>query len=252
LRASGHGGPLVAVLRRQRGIVAGALVILTALGWLYLAAVPMPMPTGVQDLWSPGYLVFSLAMWFLMMVAMMTPSVAPVVLLYDRVMHRDQPGWHPRTLGFLLGYFIVWAGFSVAATLAQAALIQTGVSDAMGVIGTRRLAALVLLAVALYQWSGAKAACLDRCHSPLRFIVGRRSGPMRDLRAGLAHGAWCVGCCGGLMLLLFVGGVMNLAWVAVITLAVATEKLTPWPQWARTAIGVGALLGAAWFGLMPG
>jgi predicted metal-binding membrane protein len=211
----------------------------------------MPMPEGVQHVWSPSYLLFSLAMWFVMMVAMMTPSVAPVVLLYDRVMHRDQPGWHPRTLVFLLGYFIVWAGFSVAATLAQAALIRTGVIDAMGVIGTRRFAALLLVAVALYQWSAAKSACLDRCHSPLRFIVGRRSGRLRDLRAGLAHGAWCVGCCGGLMLLLFVGGVMNLTWVVAITLAVAIEKLAPRPQWARTAIGIGALLAAAWFALTP-
>ncbi len=252
---SGHGALLVGILRRQNRIVAGALLVMTALGWFYLAAVPMPMPTGVRDVWSPAYLLFSLAMWFVMMVAMMTPSVAPVVLLYDRIMyrgmHRDQPGWHPRTLAFLLGYFVVWAGFSAAATLAQAALIRAGLIDAMGVVGTRRLAAVLLLAIALYQWSAAKTACLDRCHSPLGFIVGRRSGPLRDLRAGLAHGGWCVGCCGGLMLLLFVGGVMNLAWVAAITVAVAVEKLAPQPQRARTAIGIGALLAAAWFGLMP-
>ena len=238
------------VLRRQDRIVVAALLLITALGWLYLVAVPMPMPAGVNDVWSPAYLLFSLAMWFVMMVAMMTPSVAPVVLLYDRVMHRDQPGWHPRTLAFLLGYFLVWAGFSAAATLAQAALIRAGLIDAMGVVGTRRLAAVLLLAIALYQWSAAKTACLDRCHSPLGFIVGRRSGPLRDLRAGLAHGAWCVGCCGGLMLLLFVGGVMNLAWVVVITVVVAIEKLAPQPQRARTAIGIGALLAAAWFGLV--
>ena len=247
---SGHGALLVGVLRRQNRIVVAALLLITTLGWLYLVAVPMPMPAGANDVWSPAYLLFSLAMWFVMMVAMMTPSVAPVVLLYDRVMHRDQPGWHPRTLAFLLGYFLVWAGFSAAATLAQAALIRAGLIDAMGVVGTRRLAAVLLLAIALYQWSAAKTACLDRCHSPLGFIVGRRSGPLRDLRAGLAHGAWCVGCCGGLMLLLFVGGVMNLVWVAAITVAVAIEKFAPQPQRARTAIGIGALLAAAWFGLV--
>lgn len=248
---SGHGGLLAEVLRRQGRIVAAALLLLMALGWSYLAVAPMPMPAALDAVWSPTYLLFSLAMWFVMMVAMMTPSVAPVALLYDRVMHRDQSGWHPRTLVFLLGYFVVWAGFSAAATLAQAALIQGGLIDAMGVVGSRRLTAVLLLAVALYQWSAAKTACLERCHSPLRFIVGRPSGPLRDLRAGLAHGAWCVGCCGGLMLLLFVGGVMNLAWVAAISVAVAIEKLTPEPKLARTAIGIGALLAAAWFGLMP-
>jgi predicted metal-binding membrane protein len=251
LPESSHGTLLVGVLRRQSRIVVGALLLIAALGWLYLAKVPMPMPVGGGNIWSPAYLLLSFAMWFVMMVAMMTPSVAPVVLLYDRIMYREQSGWHPRTVTFLLGYFVAWTAFSAAATLAQAALIQAGLIDAMGVVGTRRLAAVLLLAVALYQWSAAKTACLDRCHSPLRFIVGRKSGLLRDLRAGLAHGAWCVGCCGGLMLLLFVGGVMNLAWVAAITVAVTIEKLAPPAQSARTAIGIGALLAAAWFALLP-
>ncbi len=247
-RGSGRRGLLRSLLSQHRGIVAGALALISALGWFYLVAAPMPMP-GAAGVWSPGYLVLSFLMWFVMMVAMMTPSVAPVVLLYDRVMHRDQPGWHPRTLAFLSGYFITWSGFSAAATLAQAALIRAGLIDAMGVAGTRRVAAVLLLAVGLYQWSAAKTACLDRCHSPLAFIVRRRRGPLRDLRAGLAHGSWCVGCCGALMLLLFVGGVMSLAWVAIITVAVALEKLVPKPQQARMLIGVATLAGAAWLGL---
>lgn len=246
----GPGGDLLRrLLSRHRSIIAGALLLISVLGWWYLVAAPMPMP-GAHGVWSPGYLTLSFVMWFVMMVAMMTPSVAPVVLLYDRVMHREQTGWHPRTLAFLSGYFIVWGGFSAAATLAQAALIRAGLIDAMGVAGTHQLAAVLLLAVAIYQWSAAKSACLDRCHSPLRFIVQRRRGPLRDLRAGLAHGSWCVGCCGALMLLLFVGGVMNLAWVAIITVAVAAEKLVPKPQQARVLIGVATLFGAAWFGLM--
>ncbi|MCB1598303.1 MAG: DUF2182 domain-containing protein, partial [Gammaproteobacteria bacterium] len=217
---------MIAGLRRQRAIVIAALALLTLLGWWYLRAAPMAMP-GAGGVWARGYLLASFLMWFIMMVAMMTPSVAPVVLLHDRVMHRGQPGWHRRTLAFLLGYFIVWAAFSAAATLAQSALIRSGVIDAMGVISDGRVAALLLLAVAIYQWSAAKTACLDRCHSPLAFIVRRRRGPLRDLRAGLAHGSWCVACCGALMLLLFVGGVMNLAWVAGITIAVTIEKLVP-------------------------
>ncbi|MCP5139533.1 MAG: DUF2182 domain-containing protein [Chromatiales bacterium] len=246
---------MIAGLRRQRAIVIAALALLTLLGWWYLRAAPMAMP-GAGGVWARGYLLASFLMWFIMMVAMMTPSVAPVVLLHDRVMHRGQPGWHRRTLAFLLGYFIVWAAFSAAATLAQSALIRSGVIDAMGVISDGRVAALLLLAVAIYQWSAAKTACLDRCHSPLAFIVRRRRGPLRDLRAGLAHGSWCVACCGALMLLLFVGGVMNLAWVAGITIAVTIEKLVPRPGPVRIAIGISALIGAAWIGwrawpLMP-
>ncbi len=250
MRAADRGAPLFNSLRHPRGFVAGTLLLIAALGWLYLYLAPMPMP-GTGSVWSPAYLLLSLAMWFLMMVAMMTPAVAPVVLLFDRVMHRDEPGWHRRTLQFLAGYLLAWSGFSAVATVAQAALIGTGLTDAMGMAGSRWLAAGLLLLVAAYQWSPIKSACLEHCHSPLGFIVRRRRGPWRDLRAGLSHGAWCIGCCGALMLLLFVGGVMNLAWVAAITVLVTIEKLVPWPQQARVLIGVAALLGAAAFALIP-
>ncbi|MEO8224287.1 MAG: DUF2182 domain-containing protein [Gammaproteobacteria bacterium] len=238
---------LTALLGRPRRIVAGALALIISLGWLCLVMTPMPMPaSGVAGNWTANYLAWSLAMWFVMMVAMMTPAVSPVILLYDRVMHGDKPGWHGRTLGFLVGYLLAWGLFSAAATLAQALMLEAGFIDAMGMASSRRSAALVLLAVALYQFSAAKAACLERCHSPLGFIVRRRRGPIRGVRAGLSHGAWCIGCCGVLMLLLFVGGVMNLAWVAGITVAVTLEKLTPDPKRVRIAIGIGALLGAGW------
>lgn len=250
MQSVGHGRLLPALVHRQSTVVAGALLLIVSLGWYYLLAAPMPMP-GHAGVWAVDYLALSLVMWFVMMVAMMTSSVAPVVLLFDRVMHRDQAGWHQRTAAFVLGYFICWAGFSVAATVGQSALISAGLIDAMGAAGSRLGAALLLVAVALYQWSAAKVACLDRCHSPIGFIVRRRRGPWRALRAGLAHGAWCVGCCWGLMLLLFAGGVMNLAWVAGITVAVTVEKLTPRPQLARTAIGVAALLAGVWLIVVP-
>lgn len=245
-----HRGLVSAVLRREALIVAGALALLAILAWIYLWLSPMPMP-GAGGVWLPVYLALSVAMWFVMMVAMMVPSVAPVVLLYDRVMYAARGGRHWRTAGFLGGYFAIWAAFSAVATLIQAALIDIGFVDPMGAVGSGPMAAGLLALVAVYQFSPTKAACLDRCHSPLRFMVRRRTGPWRDLRAGAAHGAWCVGCCWGLMLLLFVGGVMNLAWVAAITIAVTIEKLAPYPKWVRLGVGAAALAASAWLALSP-
>ena len=236
---------MLALLRRDRGIVAAALAVIAALGWVYLWGSPMPMP-GASGVWVPGYLAFSFAMWFVMMIAMMTPSVAPVVLLYDRVMQRDAQGLHRRALAFFAGYLVAWAAFSAAATMAQAVLISMDLIDTMGVAGSRYFAAALLLTVAAYQWSPAKAACLERCHSPLSFIVRQRRGAFRSLRAGLAHGAWCVACCWALMAVLFAGGVMNLGWVALLTVVVSLEKLAPHPYRIRQVIAIAATIAAGW------
>ncbi|MGD9598703.1 MAG: DUF2182 domain-containing protein [Steroidobacteraceae bacterium] len=224
-----------------------ALAILVALAWLYLAASPMPMPATAGGLYSGRYAALTFAMWFVMMVGMMTPSVAPTTLLFARVnRHGDPAAAAGRTACFVAGYLAVWLAFSVLATGLQIAWIATGWIDAMG-ISTRPIGtALLLAAVGLYQWLPAKRACLAHCQSPAQFIAHAHRPRLRGAFVmGAHHGLYCLGCCWALMLLLFVGGVMNLAWVAAIAAIVIVEKLATRAAWLPRVIGAGCLVAAA-------
>jgi predicted metal-binding membrane protein len=182
--------------------------------------------------WSLAYLIPAFTMWALMMVAMMLPSAAPMILLHARI-DRGTPATRARDNAlFALCYLAVWAGFSALAALAQAWLTDNGlVSSATLAVGTRQLSGALLLIAAIWQLTSAKAACLEQCQSPIRFVMRYwRPGPVGAIRLGLAHGLFCIGCCWSLMLLLFVGGVMNLAWVAVLAAVVFAEKAAP-PAW---------------------
>lgn len=189
----------------------------------------------------PGWPLIA-AMWAVMMVAMMVPSAAPAILLYARV-HRHSLGLEsrPPTAAFLAGYLACWIGIALLAATLQLALGRMELDSPSA-------AAAVLVAAGIYQLSPLKDACLGRCRSPAQFISRHyRPGTSGAFRLGLLHGADCVGCCWLLMALLFVGGVMNLAWVAALTLLVAAEKLLPGGRWiARiagiTLIGWGAYL----------
>jgi len=223
-----------------------ALAALTALAWAYLKWSPMPMPGTSGGLRTTRYLAVTFLMWFVMMVGMMVPSVAPTVLLFDRVARRGSPGVTlARTAPFVAGYLLVWCAFSVAATALQIELISAGWIDAMGVAARPWFTAALLAGVGLYEWLPAKRACLDHCRSPVQFLVeAYRPGASGALLMGVRHGLYCLGCCWGLMLLLFVGGVMNLLWVAVIAAVVFVEKLLARGDWLRRAIGLVALAAA--------
>jgi len=223
-----------------------ALAALTALAWAYLKWSPMPMPGTSGGVRTSHYLAVTFLMWFVMMVGMMVPSVAPTVLLYDRVSrHRVPRGTLARTAPFVAGYLLVWCAFSVAATALQIELISAGWLDSMGVAARPWLTAALLAGVGIYQWLPAKRACLDHCRSPVQFLVDSyRPGAFGALLMGVRHGLYCLGCCWGLMLLLFVGGVMNLLWVAFIAAVVFMEKLLARGEWLRRAIGLVALAAA--------
>lgn len=189
---------------------------------------------------SADYLSAAFAMWALMMVAMMLPSASPMILIYARVArHNFGAAASSGITLFALSYVLVWSVFSLAAAFAQALLVHSGVVHSMRLqLGDGRLAGALLIAAGLYQLTPLKAACLDKCRSPLAFLSrGIRPGAAGALRLGIAHGLYCLGCCWVLMLLLFVGGVMNLAWVAGLALLVAAEKLLPWPQ-LRVALAI--------------
>jgi predicted metal-binding membrane protein len=237
--------PLARILSRPVLIAAAAIALASALAWAWLAArgmaggdaaamagmADMPGMAGPEP-FSTGYLLPAFTMWALMMVAMMLPSAAPMILLHARI---DRGTAAQRTRNgalFVLCYLAVWTAFSALAALAQAALIGAGLlSSASLALGSRSLTAIVLLAAAVWQLTAAKAACLEQCQSPLQFVMRFwQPGAAGAVRLGVTHGLFCLGCCWSLMLLLFVGGVMNLAWVAFLAAIVFAEKLAP-PAW---------------------
>lgn len=228
-------------LRIDRMMVVSALALLTGVGWLYLGLSPMPMPGGA-GVTAPRYAMLTLVMWFLMMIAMMVPAVTPVVLLFDRV-SQQAAARLPRTLAFVGGYLSAWLVFSAAVSLLQIALIRIGWIDTMGTARHRMVTATLLIAVGTYQWLPLKSACLNHCRSPLQLLTHRyRPGLSGAWRMGLEHGLYCVGCCWLLMLLLFIGGVMNLWWVAGIAILVSIEKLMPRGNLIARIVGAVSIL----------
>jgi predicted metal-binding membrane protein len=213
-------GAAEAVLRRHRGVTIAGLVAVTGLAWAWIAAgAGMGMAMG----WDAERLGLTLAMWWVMMVAMMVPAAAPTVLLYARIAKPPYGG------AFLAGYLLCWLVFSILAVGLQFGLESAGRLAHMEMaLSTPWLAGSVLIAAGLYQFTPLKSACLAHCRSPAHWLSRHyRPGAVGALRMGLSHGAFCVGCCWMLMLLLFVVGVMNLAWIAALTLLVAAEKLVP-------------------------
>lgn len=185
-----------------------------------------------------------LALWVVMMAAMMLPSVAPLGSLYLRTvrLRSSGPARVVRTGALVAGYLGVWAGFGLAAFAA----VSGGGRLAEEAPGVARWVGAALLATAgLYQLTPLKERCLRHCRSPLGFLlhVGNFRGRLRDLRAGLYHGGWCVGCCWGLMLVLVAVGVMNLAWMAGLAAVIFLEK-----TW-RHGKALGLVFGLALVGL---
>jgi predicted metal-binding membrane protein len=256
-----------AILRRERAIVIAALTTITILAWAYvlwlaaqmsmmdmpaaaaaggMAGMDMPgmnmsgMNMGAVSAaaepafrpWSIADFGFVFIMWAVMMVGMMTPSVAPMVLLYATVGRKAAASGRPlaATGWFLAGYLSAWTAFSLAAAGAQwmltrLALLTPMMESVSGIFG-----GLLLIAAGLYQWSPLKDTCLKQCQTPLGFLMthgGFRSEPFGALRLGAEHGLYCVGCCWVLMALLFVGGVMNVLWIAGLAILVLMEKIVP-------------------------
>ena len=217
----------------------GSLALLTVLAWLHLASgAGMGAMTDMPGMaHAPAWPVVA-GMWAVMMVAMMLPSAAPAILLYGRVHRHSIPERAPPTMAFLAGYLACWLGFAAIATALQLA-ITAPMSMALE---SRWASGGLLIAAGLYQLSPLKDACLNHCRSPAAFLSRHfRPGSWGAARLGLRHGAYCVGCCWLLMALLFVGGVMNLLWIAGLTLLVAAEKLLPGGAWIARLAGVALL-----------
>ena len=172
----------------------------------------------MTSVWDGPHLVLLWAMWAIMMVGMMLPSASPMLLLYGGVARRSATGASAASrqiYALAAGYLVVWALFSLAATALQRLLATLLFVSPMMEVTSPVVAAALLLMAGTYQLTPIKHACLQTCQSPLGFLMSRwRSGLAGAFRMGLEHGAVCVGCCWALMLLLFVGGVMNLFVIA--------------------------------------
>jgi predicted metal-binding membrane protein len=209
---------------------------ITLLSWLYLVkmAADMSMPEGMSPMqipvWDVGYFGMMFLMWAVMMVGMMLPSVIPMVLIYAGVARKSAAQGMPvaPTGAFVSGYIAIWLIFSLFATIAQWGLDQAALLSPMMVSNSVGLGAALLIAAGIYQWLPIKDKCLQHCRSPVHFITTHwRLGSIGAFKMGLSHGAFCLGCCWVLMALLFVGGVMNLLWIAAIALFVLLEKVLP-------------------------
>jgi predicted metal-binding membrane protein len=201
-----------------------------------------------------GGLAFFTGAWVVMMAAMMLPSVAPAVAVFDRIRATAAAGAEGTAL-FVAGYLALWTAVGLLAY----AVVEAGRALDLGVLAFdeagRELTAAVLLGAAAYELTPLKRRCLVHCRGPLMFLLERwRDGRRGALRLGALHGAWCVGCCWALMAVLFALGVMSVGWMVLVAALIAGEKLLPaWAHWAvvvvLAALGVAVL---AEPGLVPG
>jgi predicted metal-binding membrane protein len=240
--------------RRDRAVIASCIGLITALAWAYLVHLNRHMvaPEGdtmlsgmgmVMDRpWDGGDLLLTFVMWAVMMVGMMAVPALPVLLLFAGVhAGRVDRGVVPAVPSFGLGYLSIWLAFSAGATAAQWALHEGALLSPTMATSSTAVAGIILIAAGAYQLTPLKAGCLARCRSPLGFLMSNwRDGSGGAFLMGVRHGIFCLGCCWALMAVLFVVGVMNLAWVGVLTLFILAEKIGP--TGARVSRAGGALL----------
>lgn len=246
---------LETVLRRDRDVVLAGVAAVTLTAWAYLLYLRRAMPApAMMDMpgmampwvrsWGVVELLLLFVMWAVMMVAMMVPSVAPLVLMFARA--NRQNGGH-RVVGsaavLLLGYLLVWTGFSALATLATWQLQRAALVSPMMVSTSTVLGGFFLVTAGVFQLTPLKRACLVRCRSPIGFLMSEwRDGRWGTLVMGLKHGVYCVGCCWLIMGLLFVAGVMNLLWIAALAAFVLVEKVAPKGDLLGRVAGVASIV----------
>jgi predicted metal-binding membrane protein len=234
----------------------GSLAVIAVLAWAYIAhladgmgrmTTAMVMPQAHP--WNMSEILSLAVMWAVMMTAMMIPSATPAVLLFAGITSRRRSqGMAAVSPGvFVTGYLLVWIGYSAFAALVQAGLHAAALLSPAMVSASPLLGGSLLIAAGLYQLLPVKQRCLAHCRSPLGFLVSEwREGGRGALAMGLRHGSYCVGCCWLLMSLLFVAGVMNLVWVAVLSLVVLIERLAPGARAFSRAVGILLLMAGGW------
>ena len=225
----------------DRWVILGGVGCITAAAWIHVVIQARQMPAGTMSsstvgtmqsmnpapTWTALEFGLLLLMWAVMMVAMMLPSALPMTLVYAAVVRKAAQGQHPvaPTGAFVAGYLAMWGLFAVAATAAQLGLERWSLLSPAMAAASPRLGGALLIAAGVYELTPMKHACLAQCRAPAHFIAQHwHAGPAGGVRLGVELGAYCLGCCWILMGLLFVGGVMNLVWIAAITAFILFEK----------------------------
>ncbi len=244
--------------KRDRAIIVLGLAGITVLSWTYMFSsalreknmdMGMAMAEPHIHAWDPLNLVLTFVMWAVMMAAMMIPSASPLILLFATINRERRKEQDPfvSTGTFLAGYLVAWTVFSALATLVQWGFQTATLLSHMLVINNPVLGGAFLFAAGVFQWSPLKYACLTRCRSPLGFLMNEwREGTRGALIMGLRHGIYCIGCCWLLMSLLFVTGLMNLLWMAIITVFVLLEKIVPAGYWVSRIAGLLLITWGIW------
>lgn len=235
------------IITRERLLIMAGLVVLTGLAWLYLISMANDMEQMGEAMmaasaapWTATEFVLMFIMWSIMMVGMMLPSATPMIWLFVAVNRRQQTRGQAvaPTAVFIGGYLATWTAFSLGATLLQWLLHSAGLLSPMMATTSTLLGGAVLIAAGVYQWTPLKGSCLRHCQSPLQFITRHwRNGTGGAFRMGAEHGVYCLGCCWFLMCLLFIGGVMNLLWIAALAVFVLLEKVAP-SRWIPASSGL--------------
>lgn len=254
-----NGGALRESLqKRDRAIIVLGLSGLTVLSWFYTfnsalreenGGMGMVMAGPHSHAGDPLNLILMLVMWTVMMIAMMLPSASPLIVLFAAINRAkcNEQGPFVSTGAFLSGYLLAWTAFSALAALVQWGLQTAALLSPLLAIDNPVLGGAVLFAAGAFQWSSLKHACLTRCRTPLGFLMNEwREGARGAFIMGLRHGIYCIGCCWLLMGLLFVTGVMNLLWMAVVTAFVLLEKVVPAGYWVSRIAGILLITGGIW------
>jgi len=270
-------GAMEYILGRDRALVKVAIVVIVAIAWSYLVLLADDMASGDMRLmgmgaghlpsdqtnftgmtmgsmaWSPLTFFAMFIMWWVMMIGMMLPSAAPMVLLFALIQRKQLADQNPflRTGIFAASYLALWGVFSVVATGAQWALSEAALLSSTMVATSQWLALALFVAGGVYQLTPLKHACLEHCRSPFTVLSANwKDGRSGAFEMGLRHGLYCIGCCWFLMALLFVGGVMNLVWVATIAILVLAEKVLPGGNLVAITSGLLMLVFAVFLGLV--
>lgn len=218
------------MLRDDRLVALGGVALISLLSWGYLlAGAGMTMPLE-RVTWTPGYALVMFVMWWVMMIAMMVPGATPMILMFAMInRHRREGGGKAINVAFFLsGYALAWGAFSLMATAVQYAFDRSGLLSPMMATTDLLFGAAILAIAGVWQLTPLKEVCLRHCRSPMAFITNSwREGRLGALAMGVHHGAYCLGCCWFLMGLLFVGGIMNLYWIAGLAIFVLLEKIVP-------------------------
>lgn len=250
------------ILKRDRLVLLGILGTITAAAWAYMAyeahamystgtckCAGMAMSGDDVDAQSAATLFPLFLMWAEMMVAMMLPTAIPMILAFARIARNRTPEKSPiaRSMSFAGGYLLVWTGFSVAAAIIQWQLNVFGLLSSLMESTNPIFAGSLLIAAGLFQFARMKGKCLSRCRSREASLQEEwRDSPLGAVWMGWNHGLQCAGCCWVLMMLLFVGGVMNLWWIALISAFVLFEKAAPRAGIVSRFSGVALAIWGAW------